>query len=548
VIVAIVQACIGSTRLPEKVLSDLGEATLNRNRSARMTQQAVFRCDAGRSIGTGHLVRCLALAEALTERGWACRFLSLPGSRAAVARFAHFPAEILEAHAVDDAGAVRALVPKGCDLFVLDSYRLGIHHEIALRGWYGSCLVLDDRPFRRHEADVLLDPTLGREPGAYAPLVARDTTLLLGPSYALLRPAFRDARPRALARRMLAGAPQKILVALGGGCGARPVLDVILEACRRSALVAELHIVAPESRELPAHTGAMRIVRHGLTADLHRLASACDLAIGAGGGSAWERCCLGLPTITVQVADNQSDIAAALAGAGAAVDLGPARSLASDALARSLRDLAGDPARRHDMAMRAALICDGLGARRVAGVLSPWLARDGEPVALRPATRADAQLLFRWQQIPEVRRHTPNPDPPSWDEHLTWLEGRLADVTAGPFSIIVKGNRDAGVLRLDRCSRELQGYRTEPNALRLSICLEPGSRGMGVAAAALQAARFLIAQSPFYAEDRPAHAASQRLFTRAGYREVAEGLYRQAPEAGPWSDSSEYLLRQAHAR
>jgi hypothetical protein len=71
---------------------------------------------------------------------------------------------------------------------------------------------------------------------------------------------------------------------------------------------------------------------------------------------------------------------------------------------------------------------------------------------------------------------------------------------------------------------------------------------MGVAAAALQAARFLIAQSPFYAEDRPAHAASQRLFTRAGYREVAEGLYRQAPEAGPWSDSSEYLLRQAHAR
>jgi UDP-2,4-diacetamido-2,4,6-trideoxy-beta-L-altropyranose hydrolase len=512
-----------------------------------MTQQAVFRCDAGRSIGTGHLMRCLALAEALTERGWTCRFLSLPGSRAAIARFAHFPADILEAHAVDDAGAVRALVPQGCDLFVLDSYRLGIQHETALRGWYGSCLVLDDRPFRRHEADILLDPTLGREPAVYESLVAKDTTLLLGPSYALLRPAFREARPRALARRMLAGMPERILVTLGGGCGARPVLSVILEACRRSGLVAELHIVAPDSWELPAHTGAMRIVGHGLTADMHRLATACDLAIGAGGGSAWERCCLGLPTITVRVADNQSDVAAALAEAGAAVDLGDARSLTSDTLARSLRDLAGNSGRRREMAMRAALVCDGLGARRVAGVLSSWLARDGEAVTLRAATGADAELMFRWQQIPQVRRHTPNPDPPAWDEHLAWLEGRLADVSAGPFCIIVKGNRDVGVLRLDRCPRELRRHRTEPNALLLSIYLEPGCQGMGVAAAALQAARFLIAQGPFYAEVLPDNVASRRLFAGAGYREVDEGLFRQSPASEAWPGDADHVLQQACA-
>jgi RimJ/RimL family protein N-acetyltransferase len=197
------------------------------------------------------------------------------------------------------------------------------------------------------------------------------------------------------------------------------------------------------------------------------------------------------------------------------------------------------------MAMRAALICDGLGARRVAGVLSPWFARDGDPVNLRPATRADAELLFRWQQVPEVG-HTPNPL--SWNDHLTWLEGRLADVSAGPLSIIVKGNRDVGVLGLDRCPRQLRGHRTEPNARRIGIYLEPGSQGIGVATAALQAARFLIAQSPFYAEVLPGDTASQRLFVRAGYRQVAEGIYRQPPEVEQWAESSDDTLRQAHAQ
>ena len=201
-----------------------------------MRKQAVFRCDAGRSIGTGHLIRCLALAEALMERGWACRFLSLPGSRAAVSRFARQAMEIVEAHAVDDPGAVRALVPQGCDLFVLDSYRLGIQHETALKGWASSTLVLDDRPFRRHAADILLDPTLGRAPGAYEALVAKDTRLLLGPAYALLRREFSGARPRALARRTSADAVAKILVSFGGGCGVRPALDLVLEGCRVSGL------------------------------------------------------------------------------------------------------------------------------------------------------------------------------------------------------------------------------------------------------------------------------------------------------------------------
>ncbi len=458
------------------------------------------------------------------------------------------PAEIVEAHAVDDPGAVRALVPEGCDLFVLDSYRLGIQHETALKGWASSTLVLDDRPFRRHAADILLDPTLRRAPGAYEALVAKDTKLLLGPGYALLRPEFSCARLRALARRASTDTVAKILVAFGGGCGARPAIDLVLEGCRISGLSGELHVVAPAACNLPSRSGGVKVVSHGLTADIHRLMVACDLAIGAGGGSAWERCCLGLPTIMVGIADNQSDVAAALAEAGAAIDLGPAPTVTAEMIAQSLCDLASNVAHRREMSSRAARICDGLGARRVAGALAPWFARDGMPVTLRPVGMADAELMHHWQQIPAVRRHTPNPAPPSWETHLGWLESRLADTAAGPFSIIVKDGKDVGVLRLDRFSRGAHRHHLEADALKISIYLEPDSHGQGIGTAALDAARFLVTQAPFYAEVLPGNAASHRLFKRAGYREAAPGLYRQAsPAREPQPQRAEPLSQGAHA-
>jgi RimJ/RimL family protein N-acetyltransferase len=250
----------------------------------------------------------------------------------------------------------------------------------------------------------------------------------------------------------------------------------------------------------------------------------------------------------VSVADKPSDVAAALAGAGIVVDLGPTSSLTPDVVARRLRELANDPARLRQMAVRSALACDGLGARRVASVLSPWLAQDGEPVTLRPATMTDAELLFQWAQIPAVRRHTPNPAPPTPEMHLVWLRARLADVAAGPFSIIVKGNRDVGVLRLDRCPVEAGGHRMEPIALGVNIYVQPESHGRGVATAALQAARFLVDRNPLYAEVHPGSAASHRLFRCAGYREVSRGLYRQAPEGERWSESGGDVLQQAYAQ
>ena len=496
-----------------------------------MTRLAVFRCDASTTIGAGHFIRCRTLSDALAERGWTCRFLTLPNSAQVVEKLAGpSVAEVVETECADNPTAIRGLAPNGCDLFVLDSYRLGYAYEQAVSAWTGYSLVVDDRPLRTHIANMLLDPTLGRDPDEYVSLVPKGTQLLLGPNYALLRPAFFAARLLATRRRKHNASEKKILVALGGGT-ASEALGTILEGCRISDVTAQLHVVAEGSGDLPAQLGAMKVVCHDLRRDIHSLMADCDLAIGAGGGSAWERCCLGLPTLLVTLADNQRDVSTALARAGAASAMGAIGSLTPRAVADNLKELVGDPARLRKMGARAAAVCDGLGARRVAGLLSPETAKGGDRVTLRPASLADAALMFAWQQIPSVRRHTPNPQPPTWETHVNWLKHRLEEGVSGAFSIIVSGGRDVGVLRLDSLGRERWGRQLDVGSMLVSVYLETNSRGRSIALAALRAAKWLMPEATLYAEVRSGNEASDRLFRNAGYSELSPGLFRKLPEA-----------------
>ena len=90
------------------------------------------------------------------------------------------------------------------------------------------------------------------------------------------------------------------------------------------------------------------------------LTAAADLAIGAGGSSVWERCCLGLPSLTLVLADNQQDATAALAARGATEAVGEGD------VAGRLAALLADPIRLAQMSRAASALCDGQGAGRVA--------------------------------------------------------------------------------------------------------------------------------------------------------------------------------------
>jgi UDP-2,4-diacetamido-2,4,6-trideoxy-beta-L-altropyranose hydrolase len=436
---------------------------------------------------------------------------------------------VIETEAADDPKTLPQLLPQSCDLLVVDSYRLGREYESALADFARQRLVIEDLPDRAHETEFLLDQTLGRTPDAYRGLLSPDTRLLLGPGYALLRPEFAAARRQAVRRHVDAGSFATLLVALGGA-PAPDILDLVLAGVGEAELSLAVHLVAggtvAEGNISPA-----RLVSHDRTSDMHRLMAECDVALGAGGGSAWERCCLGLPSLIIQVADNQKDVAAGLDAAGAAIDLGPASGLSSSAIARALRGLADDPERRAAMAGRASRVCDGLGVRRVCGVLAPQRSGDGAAVTLRPVREDDARLLFEWQQIPQIRRYANEARPPTWDGHSAWFRRRLDEPLAGPFSMIMNDGKEAGVLRFDAPipARIVPIGNPAREGFVVSILTVPQLQGKGIARAALAAGRDLLPDATFYAEVLEGNEASHRLFSNANYQRIQPNLYISEP-------------------
>lgn len=359
---------------------------------------AVFRTDASTSIGTGHVMRCLTLADALHRNGTPCRFICRehPGNLIDLIRRRGHAVHVLPASAEpadaaspyagwlgapweqDAAHCVAALDGEPAACLVVDHYALDAKWETRLHAHCGRLFVIDDLADREHDCDLLLDQNLGRAAGDYRPLVPPRCEVLAGASYALLRPEFASLRAASLQRRRSAGMCQ-LLIALGGvdKDNVTGQLLLALEDCELPAgsrVVVAMGARAPwvsNVRDAAARLPHATEVLVG-TEQMAELMAASDLAIGAAGTMAWERCCLGLPALTLVLADNQRAGAHALAAAGASLPLD--RPVTPASLARTMAR-ALDPETLRSMQDAAARVTDGGGVERVVAHLRRHNAR-----------------------------------------------------------------------------------------------------------------------------------------------------------------------------
>jgi UDP-2,4-diacetamido-2,4,6-trideoxy-beta-L-altropyranose hydrolase len=336
-----------------------------------MAPFVIFRADAAPALGGGHVQRCLALAETLIEAGWRTGFAFRGETLKTVPALAASPHRLLplEGAEKDEVAQLSANVGGRCDLLVVDHYGRGVDFEMAGRQLGGRIMVIEDRPGRRHDCDLLLDPTPGREAADYRDLVPNGCTLLLGPSYALLSPQFAKVRAAALSRSRRA-VPKRIFVSMGM-TDPRNFTEPVLQGIAAGSAGLSVDVVIGSAA--PHLAGLRRLIDNlKLDARLHldadnvaELMGAADLAVGAAGSSSFERCCLGLPSLVVVVADNQRDIAAGLDGAAELLGLDDL----AGAVAAGIKRLCADANVRVAMAKAAAALCDGRGAARVAGEL-----------------------------------------------------------------------------------------------------------------------------------------------------------------------------------
>jgi UDP-2,4-diacetamido-2,4,6-trideoxy-beta-L-altropyranose hydrolase len=269
---------------------------------------------------------------------------------------------------------------------IVDRYDLDERFERACRRWARLVLAIDDLADRRHDCDILVDMAPSAREAAHRALCGTRARLLLGPRYALLRSQIGAARDAALARRARLDGVRRFYVSLGW-TDPHATLPAILDAIRRSRPdCSACVVVGPLPAPLRAAVEA-RLAQLGGESSLHvgredvaPLMAGCDLAIGAAGVSALERCVLGLPSLILVVAENQREQGEALASAGAArLSAEVADRVNPAQLAHEIATLSGDGAAMAAMANAAAALCDGLGAGRVAGSLTDMMHRVERP-------------------------------------------------------------------------------------------------------------------------------------------------------------------------
>jgi len=451
---------------------------------------AVIRVDSSLKIGSGHLMRCLTLANELRRFNWQCHFICMDTSdngRETVIAAGH-SLHLLEVDAVSkkyrhddsvvnvefeakDASKVIAVIsPLSCDLLIVDHYGLGVVWESALEKFCNSIFVIDDLASRNHICNILLDQTYGRTIASYGERVANGTRIICGSDFALLRPEFTGYRSESLRKREQCQNPKNIFISLGGadpGNLTLAILKNIAISSNEKEVILAVSSNFPGLRRLRKYQETVTWLR--IECDVKNMAEHmlwADLAIGSGGVTSWERCCMGLPSVVIQIANNQASVIKALEMKGAAIVIEEPSDIPS-AILRLI-----DTSTYQDMAKKAFSLCDGLGVTRVVKHL---IMLKESNVALKPITIDDAVLVFQWQHEEGIRKYFRVKEPPIWEQHLRWLYSRLEGPDHKCWMINLWG-MPAGIIRLDRLYGE---------TFEVSILISNEYQSLGLAKKAL---------------------------------------------------------------
>ena len=489
--------------------------------------KVAFRVDASSQIGTGHFMRCLTLADELKRQSADICFLSrnLPAhfsEMLVVKGIEYIPlandgiADSIDelAHACwlgvsqaqDAKASVKALSGHLFDWMVVDHYALDMRWESLVRQSVKKIMVIDDLSDRHHDCDVLLDQNYFADMEArYKSKVPAHCQLLLGPHYALLREEFRALREQVKVRN---GKVEKVLLFFGGVDENNYTLQAI-EALTEVNAGFQVDVVIGAQhpfKELIEKTCAKyNFVCHVQVSYMAKLMAEADLAIGAGGTAIWERCCLGLPAISICTAENQRKQIADAAEEGFLYAPIFGKDLI-ESISNHTQVLLSNPPLIRFISNAGMKLVDGKGTLRIASLIESCL------IEIRNVTPHDSKNIFEWRNHRKIRDVSRNSELITWDEHQKWFDEVLADSNRQLLIGVINENQ-IGVVRFD----------IEKDVAEVSIYLVPEKDYFGKGKGLLLASEeWLRINHPeiksINATVMSGNEVSKRLFLGSGYR------------------------------
>lgn len=476
----------------------------------------LIRADASVAIGTGHAMRCLALAQAWQDAGGKVTFAMARQTPAIAGRLAAESCEVVAIEAKpgspEDASKLIAVARhKQADWVVVDGYCFDYAYQQALTNSGGKVIFVDDCGNADHySADIILNQNIHAKNEMYAD---RDlaTQLLLGPRYALLRREFMQWRGW---HRDIPAIARRLLVMMGGSDPDNVTARVVGALNRLNGSLTVTVVIGGSNphfaalREVTAQSAhEIRIVTD--VANPGELMAQNDVCISAAGSTCWELCLLGMPSLVIDVAANQTPVARGLDAQGCAVHVGD-QSVSEDKIAAELGQLLDSQSLRQSLSEDCSRLVDGEGADRVVAVLG---GEDG--LQLRHVAASDSRLLWEWANDPIVRDASYSPKPISWSEHSAWFETKLHEARRGK-SVILIAERNAepiGQIRFD--ARSGGGW-------EIDVSLAEPWRGKGFASRLIaEGVRRMRSDKSgllqFHAFVKASNEASVKAFDKAGF-------------------------------
>lgn len=484
----------------------------------------ILRADASTHIGFGHVMRCLALAQAWQQAGGRATFAL---AQAAPTFLARLETEQMDAVVLDatpgsaaDAQSVIALAQQTeASWIVVDGYHFGSDYQRWIKEAGLHLLVIDDYGHAdAYVADIVVNQNISANAALYANR-APDTRLLLGPSFALVR---REFWPWRGWQRSIPDVARTVLVTMGGSDPENVTLRVI-EALR-DVEHEDLDVRVVVGGSNP-HTEVLQqaiqhaphiTLLHNVT-NMPELMAWADVAIAAGGSTNWELAMLGVPSLLITVADNQRQVATVLHDRGYVCHLGWYADVDKTRIHHELMVLRGDSPRRRDMVHSGQHLVDGYGSRRVITHMQD------NPFTLYPVTRDDARIIWEWANDPEARLVSFATEPIPWEHHLQWFEAMLSNPDKIMYLVRDTSTTPIGQVRFDVVGQEAT----------ISISVDRCYRGKGYGSSII----WLASHNLFNTTDvQTIHAyvkldndKSHRSFLKAGYRHVTDTTINTTP-------------------
>jgi UDP-2,4-diacetamido-2,4,6-trideoxy-beta-L-altropyranose hydrolase len=476
-----------------------------------------IRADANSQIGTGHVMRCLALAEAWQNAGGRVAFLMAASTSSSLER--RLVSEGMEvvriasrAGSSDDASQTASFAEKlGAFWIVVDGYHFGAAYQRIIKASGQHLLAIDDYGHADHHyADFVLNQNLDAHERFYASRESY-TQLLLGTRYSLLRREFFNWRGW---KREIPRVGLKILVTLGGSDPDNVSLKVLqaLQHVRMNDLEAVIVLGAsnPHYPQLQAAVQESRIsisLQSNVTR-MPELMAWADVAISAAGITAWELTFMGVPSLFLIQADNQRGTAESLDALGVARNLGRPADLSCNKIASEILNLLVAAEKRTEMARCGRELVDANGATRVLMHLS------AHGLQIRNVREDDCKQFWEWANDPDVRAVSFSSEPISWEQHIEWFRSKL--------------NNPACVLHIGTNGGEIPvgqiRYDSDGDQAIVSVSLDRQFRGKGYGSRLiwLSAQEILdtTAINTLHAYVKQANETSVRAFEKAGYQNL----------------------------